>query len=64
MTSIQSVTVFTAGQEYTYPWATGVRVDRKGDLRIMQGWRQRAYHPRGEWLSYTAANRHAPRSSP
>jgi len=31
-------------------------VDRRGDLRIMQGLRQRAFHPCGEWVSYTVTN--------
>ena len=56
-TGAQSVTVRTAsGQELTYPWATSVRVDRRGDLRIMQRLRQRAFHPCREWVSYTVTN--------
>jgi hypothetical protein len=56
-TSTQAVTVRTAtGEEHAYPWATSVRVDRRGDLRVLQGWRQRAYHPRAEWASYTVTN--------
>jgi hypothetical protein len=56
-TSGQSVTVRTAsGQELAYPWATSVRVDRHGDLRVMRGLRQRAFHPCDEWVSYTVAN--------
>ena len=39
-TGAQTVTVRTAsGQELAYPWATSVRVDRRGDLRVMQGLR-------------------------
>jgi hypothetical protein len=56
-TSGQTVTVRTAsGEELSYPWATSVRVDRRGDLRVMQGLRQRAFHPCAEWASYTVAN--------
>lgn len=53
----QTVTVRTvSGEELPYPWATSVRVDRRGDLRVMQGLRQRAFHPCAEWASYTVAN--------
>jgi hypothetical protein len=53
----QTVTVRTAsGQELAYPWATSVRVDRQGDLRVLQGLRQRAFHPCAEWASYTVNN--------
>ena len=53
----QTVTVRTAtGQELAYPWATSVRVDRRGDLRVMQGLRQRAFHACAEWVSYTVTN--------
>ena len=53
----QSVTVRTAsGRELAYPWATSVRVDRQGDLRALQGLRQRAFHPCAEWVSYTVNN--------
>jgi len=53
----QSVTVRTAsGQNLAYPWATSVRVDRRGDLRIMQGVRRRAFHPCAEWANYTVTN--------
>jgi hypothetical protein len=49
------VTVTTWHQELSYPWATSVRLDRRGDLHILQGWRQRAFHPAGEWTKYTVA---------
>jgi hypothetical protein len=53
----QAVTVRTAtGQELTYPGATSLRVDRRGDLRVMQGLRQRAFHSCAEWTSYTVTN--------
>jgi hypothetical protein len=53
----QTVIVRTAsGQELAYPWATSVRVDRQGDLRVLRGWRQRAFHPCAEWASYTVQN--------
>src|SRR5262249_58154619 len=56
-TRAQTVTVRTAsGQELAYPWATSVRVDRRGDLRVMQGLRQRAFHACAEWASYTVTN--------
>ena len=56
-TGAQTVTVQTAGgQELAYPWATSVRVDRRGDLRVMRGLRQRAFHPCAEWASYTVKN--------
>ena len=55
--SEQTVTVRTvSGEELSYPWATSVRVDRRGDLRVMHGLRQRAFHPCAEWASYTVAN--------
>jgi hypothetical protein len=56
-TGAQTVTVRTAsGEELAYPWATSVRVDRQGDLRVLQGLRQRAFHPCAEWASYTVKN--------
>ncbi len=56
-TGAQTVTVRTAsGQELAYPWATSVRVDRQGDLRVLRGLRQRAFHPCAEWASYTVEN--------
>jgi len=56
-TGAQTVTVRTAsGQELAYPWATSVRVDRQGDLRVLQGLRQRAFHRCAEWASYTVEN--------
>jgi len=56
-TGAQAVTVRTAeGQELTYPWATSLRVDRRGDLRVMHGLRRGAFHPCAEWASYTVTN--------
>jgi hypothetical protein len=56
-TGAQTVTVRTAGgQELVYPRATSLRVDRRGDLRVMQGLRQGAFHPCAEWASYTVTN--------
>ncbi len=56
-TSAQTVTVRTvSGQELSYLWATSIRVDRHGDLRVLQGFRQRAFHPCMEWASYTVEN--------
>jgi hypothetical protein len=56
-TGAQTLTVRTAaGEELAYPWATSIRVDRRGDLRVMQGLRRRAFHPRAEWASYTVRN--------
>jgi hypothetical protein len=53
----QTLIVRTAGgDELAYPWATSIRVDRRGDLRVMQGLRRRAFHPRAEWASYTVKN--------
>jgi hypothetical protein len=53
----QTLTVLTAsGQELIYPWATSIRVDRRGDLRVLHGLRQRAFHPCAEWVSYTVQN--------
>ena len=53
----QAVTVRTAsGQDLAYPEATSLRVDRRGDLRVMQGLRRRAFHPCAEWTSYTVTN--------
>ena len=56
-TGAQTVTVRTAsGEELSYPWATSLRVDRQGDLRVLQGLRQRAFHTCAEWASYTVEN--------
>lgn len=56
-TSVQAVTVRTAsGQDLAYPGATSLRVDRRGDLRVMQGLRRRVFHPCAEWTSYTVTN--------
>jgi hypothetical protein len=56
-TGAQTVTVRTAsGQELAYPWATSIRVDRLGDLRVLHGLRQRALHPCADWASYTVEN--------
>lgn len=56
-TSAQAVTVRTAaGQDLAYPGATSLRVDRRGDLRVLQGLRRRAFHPCAEWTSYTVTN--------
>jgi hypothetical protein len=53
----QTVSVRTAGGEVlAYPWATSIRVDRQGNLRVMKGVRQRAFHPCAEWASYTVEN--------
>jgi hypothetical protein len=53
----QTVCVRTAGGEVlAYPWATSIRVDRQGNLRVMKGVRQRAFHPCAEWASYTVEN--------
>jgi hypothetical protein len=53
----QTLTVRTAdGEELAYPWATSIRVNRRGDLRVLQGLRQRAFHPCAEWASYTVQN--------
>jgi hypothetical protein len=42
----QTVTVPTAGdQDPTYPRATSLRVDRRGDLRVMQGLRRGGVPP-------------------
>ena len=46
-TSAQAVLVRTAsGQDLAYPGATSLHMDRRGDLRVMQGLRRRAFHPR------------------
>ena len=56
-TGAQTVTVRTAsGRELAYPRGTSVRVDRQGDLRVLQGLRQRAFHPCAEWAGYTVTN--------
>jgi hypothetical protein len=56
-TGAQAVTVRTVGgQVLAYPWATSVRVDRRGDLWVMQRFKQRAFHPCSEWASYTVEN--------
>jgi hypothetical protein len=56
-TGAQTLTVRTAGgEELAYPGATSIRVNRRGDLRVLQGLRQRAFHPRAEWASYTVQN--------
>jgi hypothetical protein len=64
-TSAQTVTVLTvSGTELKYPWATSIRVDRRGDLRVLKGLRQRAFHPRAEWASYTVTNLRAGQQAP
>jgi hypothetical protein len=56
-TAAQTVTVRTAsGQEFAYPWATSIRVNRLGDLRVLHGLRQRAFYPCADWASYTVEN--------
>ena len=56
-TPAQAVTVRTVGgQVLAYTGATSVRVDRRGDLRVMQRFKQRAFHPCAEWASYTVEN--------
>ncbi len=56
-TGAQTLTVrMASGQELTYPQATSIRVDRRGDLRVLQGLRRRAFHPCAEWASYTVQN--------
>ena len=56
-TAGQAVTVrLVTGQTLDYPGATSVRVDRRGDLRVMHGLRRRAFHPCDEWASYTVKN--------
>jgi hypothetical protein len=56
-TGAQTLFVRTVGgEELAYPSATSVRVDRRGDLRVMQGLRRRAFHSRAEWASYTVKN--------
>jgi hypothetical protein len=49
---ISAVVVQHGGSVSTYLWATDVRVDRKGNLRVFDGLHQRAFHPAGEWDSY------------
>ena len=44
------------GQELACPWATSIPVDGRSDLRVLQGLRQRAFHPCAEWASYTVEN--------
>jgi hypothetical protein len=56
-TRAQTVTVRTAsGQELTYPSATSIRVNSLGDLRVLHGLRQGAFHPCADWASYTVVN--------
>jgi hypothetical protein len=56
-TGAQTLTVRTVGgEELAYPSATSIRVDRRGDLRVLQGLRRRAFHPCAEWASYTVRN--------
>lgn len=40
------------GTQYT-GWVTSVDIDKDGALRLYEGWRQRAYHPPGEWVGYS-----------
>jgi hypothetical protein len=64
-TAGQAVTVqMASGQELSYPWATGVRVDRRGDLRVMHGLRQRAFHACDQWASYKVTNLRQGRAQP
>lgn len=61
MNPVRSVTVITASRRtLVYDWPkVSVRIDRRGELHVCQGWRQRAFHPRGEWVSFTVESRHA-----
>jgi hypothetical protein len=55
------------GHTVDYLWATGAHVGRTWDLHIFHGYRQRAYHPAGEWRSYqvySAAPEEEPRHFP
>lgn len=45
----------TDGEAVKYPWATDVRQDRKGNLRIYHGNRERAFYPQGEWAAYVVS---------
>ena len=53
MRDISTVQVVAEGQQISYPWASYATVTRKGELRIYQGRRQRAYHPDGQWEQFT-----------
>jgi hypothetical protein len=49
---VQHAVARVLGGAVSYTWATDVRVDRKGNLRVFDGMHQRAFHPAGEWESY------------
>lgn len=34
-------------------WCTEIDVSKGGELRLLEGWRQRVFHPPGEWTGYT-----------
>jgi hypothetical protein len=53
--SVTPVTVTTRLQQLRYDWATSVQVTRRGDLKIWQGLKVRAFHPAGEWTMYQVA---------
>ena len=42
----------SGGAAVSYPWATSVRVDRKGSLHIYGHHKQHAVHLEGEWSKY------------
>jgi hypothetical protein len=53
---IINVVVTTSHQQIVYNgWVTEARTDRKGNLRLYQGVRQRVFHPAGEWTKYSVA---------
>jgi hypothetical protein len=53
MSTVRPVSVQGRAATHHYPWATSVTISKRGELKIFQGWQQRAFHPHGEWLSFT-----------
>jgi hypothetical protein len=53
MRDISRIEVLAEGQQLSYPWASYASVTRKGELRVYQGRRQRAFHPAGQWEQFT-----------
>lgn len=58
-THVYGVTVeLSTGRSVEYAWATHVKVDRRWEMHIYHGRRQRVYLLAGEWLSWRSFNGH------
>lgn len=54
---VYGVTVeMSTGRSVEYAWATHIKVDKRWELHIYHGRRQRVYLLAGEWLSHRSFN--------